>query len=244
MSYPTRLILGAWFALLALALPTAQAQNADLKRILESRAPELKGIQEIRKTAIPGLFEVRVGAADIFYTDAEGNYLVQGALWDLRQRRNLTKERTKALTAFRWDQLPMKDAISFVRGNGQRKLAVFADPNCGYCKLFENELQSVNNITVHVFLISVLGPDSRAKNRNIWCSRDRAKTWQDWMLRQVPAPEAAGMCDASGLDRLDTFRQKYKIDGTPALVFEDGERINGAIDTQALEAKLAQVGKP
>ncbi|MGQ0709256.1 MAG: DsbC family protein [Rhodoferax sp.] len=244
MPHPFRLALGALFALLALLSWPAQAQNAELKRILESRAPELKGIQEIRKTAIPGLFEIRVGAADIFYSDAEGNFLVQGALWDLRQRRNLTKERVKALTAFRWDQLPMKDAITFTRGNGQRKLAVFADPNCGYCKLFETELQSVNNITVHVFLISVLGPDSRVKNRNVWCARDRAKAWQDWMLRQTPTPEAAAMCDSSALERLDAFRQKYKIDGTPSLLFEDGERINGAIDMQALEAKFAQLAKP
>ena len=238
--------LSGWarFAAVLLCLGTASAvwaQDAKLKQTLEEHAPELKGIQEIRKTSIPGLFEIRVGDADIYYSDAQGNFLVQGSMWDLRQRRNLTQERVQALTAIRWDQLPMKEAITFKRGNGQRKLAVFADPNCGYCKHFESELMSLTDITVHVFLVSVLGPDSQVKNRNIWCSRDRAQAWQDWMLRGAPAAPAANMCDASGLAQLENFRRKYKINGTPALLFEDGERINGAIPMTAVEEKFKSI---
>lgn len=229
--------------LAAFSVTQGWAQDAKLKQILEGRAPELKGIQEIRKTDIPGLYEIRVGDADIFYSDAQGNFLVQGSVWDLRQRRNLTQERVQALTAIRWDQLPMKDAITFTRGNGQRKLAVFADPNCGYCKHFEGNLMSVTNITVHVFLVGILGPDSQTKNRNIWCSRDRAQAWQDWMLRAVPAPAASSMCDTNGLARLDGFRRKHKVDSTPVMLFEDGERITGAVEMDALEEKFKQLRK-
>jgi thiol:disulfide interchange protein DsbC len=83
-----------------------------------------------------------------------------------------------------------------VRGNGKRKVAVFEDPNCGYCKRFERDLQNVDNVTVYMFLYPILSPDSAEKSRNVWCAKDRAKAWQDWMVRdQVPANAAS--CDTT-----------------------------------------------
>jgi thiol:disulfide interchange protein DsbC len=124
-----------------------------------------------------------------------------------------------------------------VRGNGKRRLAVFEDPNCGYCKRFERDLQKVDNITVHTFLYPILSADSGEKSKNIWCAKDKAKAWQDWMVRdQLPA---AANCDSAAIARNVELGRKYKITGTPTLVFTNGVRVPGAIGVADIEKHLA-----
>ena len=227
-------------ALLALALPLlAPAQEATIRKALTERIPGLSGIDEISKSPMPGLFEVRIGN-DIFYTDPEGNYLIQGALIDTRARKNLTEERINKLTAIDFKDLQLKNAFTVVRGNGKRKVAVFEDPNCPYCKRFEKDLEKIDNVTVHTFLVPILGADSTEKSRRIWCASDKAKTWDDWMLRNVAPKEAGAKCDTAALDANVAFARKYNITGTPTLVFVDGHRVPGAINTQQIEELLNQ----
>jgi thiol:disulfide interchange protein DsbC len=217
---------------------TAQAQEAAIRKNLAERVPQLPKIDEVRKTPMPGLFEIRLGT-DLFYTDVEGNYLIQGHLIDTRVQRDLTQERLDKLMAIDFSALPVKDAFTIVRGNGKRKIAVFEDPNCGYCKRFERDLQKVDNVTVHMFLYPILGPDSTDKSRNIWCAKDKAKAWQDWMVRdQLPA---AATCDSTALARNVEFGKKHKVTGTPTLVFADGTRVPGAVGAQQVEKLLADV---
>ena len=215
----------------------ALAQEATIRKNLGERIPNLPKIDEITKSPMPGLYEVRIGGTDIVYTDAEGNFLIQGNLIDTRQRRNLTEERIEKLTAIDFGALPVKDAFTIVRGDGKRKLAVFEDPNCGYCKRFEADLQKVNNVTIHMFLLPILGKDSMEKSKNIWCAKDRAKAWTDWMLRDIMPPAAT--CDTSALTRNVELSKKFKITGTPTLVFADGSRVPGAISAAQLEKLLA-----
>ncbi|NBT56126.1 MAG: DsbC family protein, partial [Betaproteobacteria bacterium] len=187
-----------WAALLTLTL-NAGAQEATIRKNLAERIPQFQAIDEISKSPMPGLYEVRVNGTEIFYTDAEGNFLLQGSLIDTKQKRNLTEERVDKLTAINFEALPLKDAFTIVRGNGKRRLAVFEDPNCGYCKRFERDLQKVNNVTVYMFLYPILSADSNEKSKNIWCAKDRVKAWQDWMVRdQTPA---AASCDVSAITR-------------------------------------------
>jgi thiol:disulfide interchange protein DsbC len=224
---------------LALTCLTVMAQDARIRKNLSERLPQLRQIDEISATPIAGLYEVRVNGTDIFYTDADGNYLIQGNLIDTLQRRNLTEERIDKLTAVNFDDLPLKDAFTVVRGNGKRKLAVFEDPNCGYCKRFESDLVKVNNVTIHTFLYPILTPDSSVKSKNIWCAKDRAKSWQDWMLReQTPANTS---CDVSAITRNLELGRKHKITGTPTLIFADGSRVPGAINAQQIEKYLADI---
>ena len=124
------------------------AQDANLKKTLSERLPSLPKIEEISKTPMPGVFEIRVQGNEIFYTDAKGDFLIQGALIDTKQKRNLTEERNDKLSAIPFDSLPLKYAFSQVKGNGKRKLVVFADPNCGYCKRFERDLQKIDNVKI------------------------------------------------------------------------------------------------
>ena len=216
------------------------AQEATIRKNLAERLPQLRQIDEVRKSPVPGLFEIRVNGSDIYYTDAQGNYLIQGQVIDTKQRRNLTEERIEKLTAIKFEALPLQDAIAIVRGKGERKLAVFQDPNCGYCKRFERDLQKLDNVTVHLFLYPILGADSTEKSRGIWCARDRTKAWNDWMLRDVPVAAAASMCNSAALERNVALGRKHNITGTPTLVFVDGSRVPGAVDAQQVEKLLSQ----
>lgn len=224
--------------LVALAAPgRAHAQEAAIRKNLAERIPQLAKIDEITRTPMTGLYEVRVGN-DLYYTDAQGNFLIQGSLYDTRQRRNLTEERMDKLLSIDFDSLPLADAFTVVRGNGKRKLAVFQDPNCGFCKRFERDLQNVDNVTIYMFLYPILGADSNEKSRNIWCAKDRARAWQDWMIRDQVPPRAS--CDSSALVRNTEFGRKQRITGTPTLVFADGSRIPGAISAAQVEKQLAE----
>ncbi len=230
---PTAAVL----ALLA-AIGTASAQEATIRKALTERLPNLPPIEEISKSPMPGLWEVRVNGSDILYTDADGNFLIQGNLIDTKQRRNLTEERVNKLSAIDFEALPVKDAFTMVRGNGKRKLAVFEDPNCGYCKRFERDLQKLDNVTVYLYLLPILGADSTEKSRNIWCAKDRAKAWLDWMVRDQNPANA--QCDTAALQRNVEFARKYRITGTPTLVFADGTRVPGAVPVQQVEKQLAE----
>ena len=224
-------------ALLATATLGAQANEAVIRKTLAERIPQLSKIDEVRATPMDGLFEVRIGT-DLFYTDARGNYLIQGELIDTKARRNLTEDRINKLTAVKFDELPLKDAVTIVRGDGSRKLAVFEDPNCGYCKRFERDMQNINNVTVHLFLYPILSPDSVEKSRNIWCAKSPEAAWHDLMLREKTPASAS--CDTAALQRNLALGKKYKITGTPTLVFTDGSRGPGAIGAQEVEKRLAE----
>jgi thiol:disulfide interchange protein DsbC len=223
-------------AALTLSL-SVTAQEAAIRKTLAERIPQMEKIDEVQATAMPGLYEVRIGT-DIFYTDAKGNYLIQGELIDTRARRNLTEDRINKLSAVEFAALPFKDAFTIVRGDGKRKLAVFEDPNCGYCKRFERDMQNVDNVTVYLFLYPILSPDSAEKSRNIWCAKDRTAAWEDYMVRdRIPA---AATCDTSALQRNLAFGKKYKITGTPTLIFADGSRVPGAIPAKDVEKRLGE----
>jgi thiol:disulfide interchange protein DsbC len=238
----TRLLqLCAW-AFFAMGLQaSASAQEAAIRKTLSERIPQIGKIDEVRSTAMPGLYEVRVDT-DVFYTDAKGNYLIQGELIDTRARRNLTEDRINQLTAIDFAALPLKDAFTIVRGNGQRKVAVFEDPNCGYCKQFEREFLNVDNITVYLFLYPILSPDSAEKSRNIWCAKDRVAAWHDYMVRDKTPPAAT--CDTAALQRNLAFGRKHKVTGTPTIIFTNGSRVPGAIGAQDVERRLAAITAP
>ena len=213
----------------------AQAQEATIRKNLVERLPTLPKIDEVSKTPMNGLFEVRIGT-DVVYTDAEGNFLIQGTLIDTRLKRNLTEERTEKLLAIPFDQLPLKNTFTQIRGNGKRKLVVFADPNCGYCKRFEKDLQKLENVTIHHVLYPILGEDSMTKSRHIWCAKDKAKAWNDWMIGGT-TPTAA-QCNTAAIDANVEFGRKYRITGTPTLFFADGSRVPGAVPMAQVEKLL------
>ena len=233
-----RLMLQSLMAVAALSSSLVWAQEATIRKNLSDRLPNLPKIDEVSKTPMNGLFEIRMGN-DVMYSDAEGNFVIQGTLIDVKQRRNITEERIEKLSAVAFDQLPLKNAFTQVRGNGKRKLVVFADPNCGYCKRFEKDLQKLDNVTIQHVLYPILGEDSKTKSKNIWCAKDKAKSWNDWMLNSTP-PVSAN-CDTAAVDANVEFGKKYRITGTPTLFFADGTRVPGAVPIAQVEKLLADI---
>ncbi|QEA12382.1 DsbC family protein [Comamonas flocculans] len=222
-------------AALLLGAQAAHAQEAQIRKTLGERIPQLAQIDEVSTTPMKGLYEIRLGT-DVYYTDASGNFLIQGELIDTGARRNLTEDRVNKLTAIDFKSLPLQDAFKVVHGKGERQLVVFEDPNCGYCKRFEKDMQKVDNVTLHVFLYPILSADSAEKSRNIWCAKDPAAVWQDHMLRDVAPPAAS--CDVGALQRNLALGRKHKITGTPTLIFPDGSRVPGAIAGAEVDQRL------
>ena len=222
---------------LALAFaPAAFADEAAIRKNIGERVPNFPKIDEVTKTAIPGLYEIRIGT-DILYTDEEGNYVIEGQLIETKTKTNLTEQRIAKLTAIDFKTLPLKDAMVWKQGTGERKLVVFADPNCGYCKKFERDLLTVKDVTVYTFLYPILGPDSTEKSKQIWCAKDNIKVWRDWMIKGTPIADST-TCDTSVLSRNVALGRKHRITGTPGLVYEDGKMQPGAVGAEAVERQL------
>jgi thiol:disulfide interchange protein DsbC len=235
-----RLLAAAFALLLSLGLHAqTPQQEATIRKNLSERLPGIPKIDELTRTPLAGIFEVRMGQ-DIIYTDGEGSFIFQGQMIDTRTRKNLTEERLDKLTAIAFDSLPLDDAFTIVRGNGKRKLAVFEDPNCGYCKRFERDMLKVNDVTVYLFLMPILGADSTEKSRQIWCAKDRAKAWNDMMVNDKAVARPMGACDSAALTRNVEFGRKYRITGTPTMIFANGKRVPGAVAAADVDKLLAE----
>jgi thiol:disulfide interchange protein DsbC len=235
-------LAAALFSLLFAASAAAQ-QDAAAERVkaeLKKKIPEAT-VDVIRRVPYGGLYEVVVGS-EIFYTDEKASYLLLGSIVDMKTRENVTELRMRQLNKVAFDSLPFENAFKIVRGNGSRKVAMFADPNCGYCKRFERDLIGVNDITVYVFLYPILAPDSVTKTKAVWCAPDRAKAWLDYMVRDMALP--ADTSCATPVEKNLEFGKGKRITGTPTMFFEDGERVPGAISLPDLEKKLAAAKTP
>jgi thiol:disulfide interchange protein DsbC len=222
--------------LLASCVEAQNTTEATIKKALEPRLGGAK-IESIRETPYSGLYEVRV-AGDILYTDKKGDYLFIGHVYDTKTSTNLTRARVEEINKIKFTDLPLELALKQVKGNGKRVIAVFEDPNCGYCKrLRQTTLREIDNVTIYTFMYNILSEDSFVKSKNIWCAPDRVKALDDWMINGKLPPAAPAACKTPN-DEVLALGQKLRIQGTPAIFFTDGSRIPGAIDLKGLEAKL------
>jgi len=219
--------------LLALSISLAHAGEADIKSTLQKKIPQIGQINQVKKSPVPGLYEV-ITQDHLFYTDAKAEFLIDAAVYDLKTMRNITEERSRKLFAINFNQLPFDNAIKVVHGKGERKLAVFTDPNCGFCKKLEKELLSIDNVTVYHFLYPIF-PGSEEKAKAVWCSKDRAKAWNDLMHDGVVPP--TGNCDTP-IEKNMALGRKFKVNGTPALIFENGTINPGYMPAADLDKAL------
>ena len=195
-------------------------------------------VRSVAASPVSGLYEVLVGN-EIFYTDTSGKYLIQGEIIELASGKNITELRQADLNRIKWTDLTQANAIKNVRGNGSRQLAVFSDPNCGYCKRLEKSLQQLDNVTIYTYLIPILSPDSAQKSKQIWCSSDAYKSYTDWMINGI-APSGKSDCNTP-LDKNMAFAKTYGITGTPTLFFTDGSRFPGAVQIADIEKKFSSL---
>jgi thiol:disulfide interchange protein DsbC len=208
-----------------------------LKSTLQSRLGGDVEIKSVTKSPIAGLYEVNLGT-QILYSDANGDYVLLGDLLDTKKRTNLTEARLAEANKISFADLPLANAVKVVKGNGSRKIAVFSDPNCPYCKQLETTLKSIDNVTIYTFLYPVLSPDSLVKSKSIWCSADRARTWEAWMLDHQ-APTGPANCDTSALDKNLALGRNMNVTGTPTVFLADGRRLPGAVSAEDLDKALS-----
>jgi thiol:disulfide interchange protein DsbC len=221
------------------AMASAQAVDALTANIKTSVETWLAGkykVDEVRKSPLPNMYEVRIGT-DIIYVDEKGQFaFVEGQLVDIKTSRNLTKERQEELLTIKWSDLQTNLALKQVNGNGKRKVAVFEDPNCGYCKQFRKDLIHLKDATIYTFVYPVLAPDSDVKSKKVLCAADKMTAWNDLMLSNK-VPGNNGTCDQP-LAKIKEMGGKMGITATPTVFFGNGKRLQGYVPPAQLEKMI------
>ena len=230
-------IVIACITLLFSGIVNAQAEQ-QIKIEIQKRLGANVKVKSVTAAPVPGLYEVLVGN-EFFYTDASAKYLIQGEIIELASGKNITEQRQADLNRIKWADLNQANAIKTVRGNGSRQLAVFSDPNCGYCKRLEKSMQQLENVTIYTYLIPILSADSTQKSKQIWCAADPFKTYIDWMINGI-SPSGKSDCNTP-LDKNLAFAKTYGITGTPTLFFTDGSRFPGAVQITDIEKKFSSL---
>ena len=226
------------FVMLSLFGSVYASSEKQIRSELQKRLGTSANVRNVVASPITGLFEVQVNN-EIFYTDSAAKYLIQGEMIELASGTNLTAKRQEDINRIKWSELPQANAFKVVRGNGSRQIAVFSDPNCGYCKRLEKTLQQLDNVTIYNYLIPILSPDSTLKSKQIWCATDRQKVWNDWMLNNI-TPSGKSDCN-NPIDKNLAIAKMYSINGTPTIFFTDGSRFPGAVQLSDIEKKLASL---
>jgi thiol:disulfide interchange protein DsbC len=232
-------------AAIVAAMLSAQVARAapDIEVVKKSvKAVTNLDVVKVQPSKIAGLYEVQT-PGPLFYTDAKGEYILLGAhAFSTKDNADYSQKRMNELAGYKFADLPLKDAIKVVRGDGKRVIVTLEDPNCGYCKQLSKTLDEMGNTTHYVFMVGMLGPESVAKANAIWCSPNPAKSWMDWMSGGKAVPAAAPDCETP-VERNGKLGQKYRVQGTPAIFFPNGDREQGAAPAAALERRFANQAK-
>ncbi len=222
----------------AFTVPPVLAQTADNAKLESVRDAVKKAfdveVTRVQPTDYANLYEVQLGG-NIVYTNEKAEFVLAGNLVDAKTKRDVTTERIEEISKVDFSTLPLAQAVKLVKGNGARKMAVFEDPNCGYCKKLHKELTTLDNVTVYTFLFPILAPDSVTKANNVWCAKDQATVWTDWMNKGIEPPAAT--CETP-IEKNLALGQKLAVQGTPAIFFESGNRVNGYVPAARLNQEL------
>lgn len=227
----------------AIATGAKDAPIKEIKAKLMAEFPNAR-INEVNPSPVDGLYEVVLNGRNVMYVDKNVKFLIDGEMIDLKKKISLTQQRVQELSKIDFAKLPFADAIKVVRGNGSRKIAVFTDPDCPFCKRLEKEgLKDLTDITIYQFLMPIaqLHPDAARKSALVWCAPDQVKAWNELML-EGKEPAGDGKCDTP-LARIGELAQQLGITGTPGIVFASGKLVPGAIPRDQIEKELAAGAK-
>jgi thiol:disulfide interchange protein DsbC len=204
----------------------------------------------VSRTPVAGLYEVWMGENLAFVSDKNTRYLLFGRMWDAHAMQDITapklaraeqqrlheQESDEETPAVSISRLPLADAMTIVKGKGERNIVVFSDPACAYCKRLEPELAKLDNVTIHTFLVPFQGT---ALPIAIWCARDRANAWHRYMIDGDTSLMNGNTGCRHPIERNLALAQRFQVRGTPTLVFANGRRIDGYASAAEIEAQLA-----
>lgn len=236
-------IIATLVGLLSIGVVYAADTNKEFKDVsaaIRKHSKDAPDIKEIKKTPVNGLLEVVTSGNEIFYITQDAKFIVSGELLELNTvgYNNLTKARVDNLNKFSFDQLKLSDAIVKKKGDGKNVLVTFEDPNCGYCRKLQPELDKLDNVTIYTFVIPILGQPSADISKQIMCSSDKAKAWDNYLKNKTPPtvdPKVLASCDVSALTRNIEFAKTHGISGTPAIFFPNGKKIGGYVEARSIQ---------
>lgn len=191
--------------------------------------------------SLGGLYEVLIGG-ELYYVDSAVNFVIAGRMYDSRTREDLTQKRLDVALKVDFKSLPLERAIRTKRGDGSRVIVTFEDPNCPYCKRLWQNMQELKNVTIYTFLYPILSAESNEKSRAIWCSKDRAAAWDQFIVGGKTPAAAAADCK-NPLEQNIALGRQLGITGTPTIVFADGSRAAGALPIPMIEQRIAAAKK-
>lgn len=227
----------------ASAVAMGQPVNANVAKNLTQKLEKIYATQQLKvlsvhNTPIAGLYEVVVSGNQLVYVDEQANYMLVGDLLDVNTRQSLTEERLAEINKIDYAKLPLEKAIKEVRGNGQRQIVVFSDPDCPYCKRLEQEFAQMTDLTIYTFLMPIpsLHPQAKTKSEQIWCQTDRTAAWTVWM-RENKAPAKVAACANPVLETM-ALGETFGFNGTPTLIFPNGITVSGYMQKAKLEEAI------
>lgn len=214
-----------------------------LKQTLQQRFPTIR-IETVQPSPVPGLYQVIAGQ-QVVYTDASGDHMIVGRMMDTQTKHDMSADALDGYYTVDFKTLPLNEAVKIVKGNGERKIALFADPDCPYCRQLEQNMRSMTNLTVYLFLFPLeqVHPHATADANAIWCSPDRATAWENWMLNRTPIP-GGGSCAGNPIPKIQVLADSLHIHATPTFFLANGKRIGGVIPTEQIERLMAQISLP
>jgi thiol:disulfide interchange protein DsbC len=217
--------------------------SSTLLQTLRTRFPTIR-IMAVQPSPVPGLYQVIAGD-QVVYTDASGDHMIVGRMMDTKTRQDMSAQVLDSYYTIDFKSLPFGQAIKIVKGKGEHKIALFADPDCPYCKQLEQNMKSLNNVTVYLFLFPLeqVHPHATADATAIWCSPDRASAWTNWMLNGTQIP-TGGSCANDPITNIHALADSLHVHATPTIFLENGKRIDGAVPTSQLEGMIAQASIP
>ena len=212
-----------------------------VKKLVETY-PSTK-FKKISITPVDGVYEVQMGR-NVVYVSSDARHMFIGHLVDMVSRKDLTSPVLRELRSMKVDvsDIPIESSIDVKKGNGSRNLYVFIDPDCPFCQKLEKELGKLNDVTIHYFMFPLsIHPNSKDKSERIYCAKDREKAIRDVIVlrKSLSDDEIIKECKAP-IGNIIAYGKSIGIRGTPALIFEDGEMIQGYMPSVAIDKKLSE----
>lgn len=142
-----------------------------------------------------------------------------------------------------FDELNPNQAIKYVKGDGSRRIAIFSEIECAYCKYLErDELSKLDNVTTYTFLFTNQPKKSLAwrQAQSIYCAENPAQAWKEFIFHDKLKVINVEGCE-SPLESNHRLAKRLGVQSTPTLFFTDGRRALGLIKAKAIEKKLVDM---